>query len=388
MPARDGRLHSLQVFRAVAAVLVAFNHATVLGRESLRLPGFADATALGLPAFVNTFFFGDIRGSIRVDLFFVVSGFMIFYAYEKYLGDSSKFRTYAIRRLIRIYPLLWIFTCAKIALILAIPARAKAHESNPITMIASLLALPQESLPLIAATWTLPFEMLFYLMFGLAICIGARRAVPLAVAWTVAIIVGNVASVYLSEHSISLPTLVPYLLYERNLEFLFGCVAAYLVRRRAIRRPGLLIALGVLGLIVSCTLIAHGADVVSYALLVGLPSALIVAGTASLELEHHPRLPRPLTYIGDASYSIFVSHSTFLNVFIVVFVVSGPWSVGPVVLMLAMTAFAVLGGVLVYRFVEQPLMMHLRGRLLDAPRHADSTEYALPRTEGVPATAR
>ncbi|MCC6177965.1 MAG: acyltransferase [Chloroflexi bacterium] len=388
MRSRDGRIYSVQAFRAFAAVLVVFNHATVLGREILRLPEFADARALGLPEIANTFFFGSVRGSIRVDLFFVVSGFMVFYAYQKYLGDTSKIKTYLMRRVVRIYPLLWAFTLAKIALILAVPARAKPYETSATTMIASLFALPQDNLPLIAATWTLAFEMLFYVLFGLAIVAGARRAMMLAAAWASAIVVANVVAIYLvyvDQQSLSLPLPVSYLLYERNLEFLMGCAAAHLVRRRAIRRPGLTIVVGALGLAFSCALIARGGDLVSYALLVGLPSVLIVAGTAALELERRPPVPRLLTYVGDASYSIFVSHSTFINIFVIVMVLSGPWSVGPVSILLAMTVFAVLGGMAVYRVVEQPLTAALRRRLLE-PRQPTPPE--MPAPGGVPATMR
>jgi peptidoglycan/LPS O-acetylase OafA/YrhL len=392
MTSRDGRIHSLQVFRALAAILVVLNHSTVVGREVLRLPEFANAHALGIPDLADTFFFGDPRGSIRVDLFFVISGFMIFYAYEHYLGDAKRLGTYVSRRLIRIYPILWIFTLSKIALILAYPMRAKPYEASPVTMFASMLALPQQNLPLIAATWTLPFEMLFYLMFGIGILVGSRRAIVLAIGWGVTIVAANVASFLLSnashEPASLLMGLVPFLLYERNLDFLLGCAAAYMVRRRTITRPGLVIALGSLGLIVSCVLIATGQGVVSYALLVGLPSVLLIAGTASLELERHFRVPRSLTYVGDASYSIFVSHSTFLNLFGLVLIVSGPWPVGPVYLLVGMTVFAVLGGVLVYWLIEQPLLAYLRHRLLEPRTSTADTSFALSQTDGVPATVR
>ena len=384
----DRRIYSLQAFRALAVILVVFNHATVLGREALRLPEFANASAMGLPEIANTFFFGDVRGSIRVDVFFVLSGFMIFYTYKKYLGDGSKIRTYLIRRCIRIYPLLWTFTLAKIGLILAHPGRAKPYETSPSTMIASLLALPQDNLPLIAATWTLSFEMVFYLLFGLAICIGGRRAMVLAAVWVLAIIVTNVAPVSIGESSLSPPHVLSYLLYERNLEFLLGCVAAYMVRRGAIRRSGLLIALGVLGLTFSCFLIASGYPVVSYTLLVGLPSAMLIAGTASLELERRPRVPRLFTCIGDASYSIFVSHSTFLNLCVLPLALSGPWPVGPVYVLLAMTAFAILGGIVVYHLVEQPLQIYLRRKLLESHHAIEGREYTLPQADHVPITVR
>lgn len=95
----------LQVYRGIAAILVVLYHFTKLFYRQHN----------GLLLFNNFFDFG---GYIGVDFFFVLSGFIITYNHFHDIGNQTKLPPYFIKRLMRVYPIYWLFFCVYLILLI------------------------------------------------------------------------------------------------------------------------------------------------------------------------------------------------------------------------------------------------------------------------------
>jgi exopolysaccharide production protein ExoZ len=338
---QSNKINSLQVYRGVAAILVVLFHITNYSRENL-----------------NYNFLGGMFsfGYVGVDFFFVLSGFIILYNHAKDLGKRQSISRYATKRLIRIYPIYWMITVTKLIAIIIIPSIAKPHEQELSTILNSLLLFPQINLPIIGAAWTLSYEMLFYVLFGFAILFGWRWGLSLAGIWSVAML-GYALRGFIG---ISVPDhyLITFFLNERNLEFIFGCVSAYIVANCKLKHSIPVALTGGILFVLAGQFIMKAGNVISYTLLFGIPSLLLVTGSASLELEKAISLPKFLILLGDASYSIYLTHAMFVNIFSLV--IGRSTVLGPFFITLAITVGAILGGTAVHLFLERPLLSILR----------------------------
>ena len=146
---------ALQILRAVAAVAVVLVHA-----------------GIDLSYFGHTNVTWTTRGNAGVDLFFVVSGFVMVYIASPQFGKREAPVQFFVRRLIRIVPLYWLLTTGYIV-----------AKSYPLAYIAaSYLFIPAARpngvlQPVILQGWTLTYEMFFYLLFAIAILLRRRAAV-------------------------------------------------------------------------------------------------------------------------------------------------------------------------------------------------------------------
>ena len=103
------RLGMVQALRAIAALTVVFGHAQT---EALSLVA---AKAGGLSTFLV-----DKTGA-GVDLFFVISGFVMVHASQRLFGEAGAAKTFLLRRLFRIVPLYWAVTTLILLAMLATP---------------------------------------------------------------------------------------------------------------------------------------------------------------------------------------------------------------------------------------------------------------------------
>jgi exopolysaccharide production protein ExoZ len=113
-------------------------------------------------------------GAAGVDLFFIISGFIIVYASEPLFGKPAGPQVFFLRRLIRIAPLYWTVTAFFIVLFLASPngfaATIAASNTSIGAIIASFMFLPfarpdGTMFPLHSVGWTLNYEVFFYVIF-------------------------------------------------------------------------------------------------------------------------------------------------------------------------------------------------------------------------------
>src|ERR1700730_13801630 len=151
------KLLSIQALRIVAAGLVVVTHSTFYAFERL-----------------DRNFFVWQRGTRGVDIFFVISGFVMIYSSQKLLALPGGWKTFAERRIVRIVPLYWLITTLKVFILLVTTGLALHTKLSPITVICSYLFLPAKNLdgqidPVVGVGWTLTFEMLFYFLFALAL---------------------------------------------------------------------------------------------------------------------------------------------------------------------------------------------------------------------------
>ena len=148
--AQANKLQSVQICRAAAALLVLLFHATSVSKAYLNcdlLWGFFQF------------------GYSGVDSFFVLSGFVIYWAHRGDAGQSERIRIYLKKRFLRIYPIYWI-----VALILLPIYFGAPHDvSDYIVLLKSFLLLPQPGNPVVTIHWSLSHEVFFYGMFALAI---------------------------------------------------------------------------------------------------------------------------------------------------------------------------------------------------------------------------
>lgn len=324
------KLQLLQVLRGFAATMVVLFHAQGLAAA------YAEAPSLS----------GQIMGSsggYGVDLFFVLSGFIIRYTepLEGYLPGP-----FLRRRVARIVPLYWLSMLAVIALRWTVP---HLHNGPPPAfdlLLRSLIfaAFTDARFPLVYVGWSLEYEMVFYVTSALLIAWTANPWRWLVVAFSLLGATGSLA------HPDSLSPTLTFLSNPIVLEFALGAQLASTLRTRRLD----LWPIGFLGLAL-VVVAASGSALGIRVLVAGVPSTALVATCAQLELNR-PNLAVPgiLVRLGDASYSIYLGQ---------VFLVS---ATGKVVLrvlpaiqadllVLLATLFSCVGGLLAYYCVERPL---------------------------------
>lgn len=284
-------LISVQALRALAAWMVVGHHFIQVFFE------FDVDTPLA-------YLFAD-KGGIGVDIFFVISGLVIF------LATADKALTpwqFMLMRLARIAPAYWFYTLLMALVVLAVPSMFPEAQVVPSYVLLSLLFIPAENpggfgvYPLLDVGWTLNFEMLFYVLFAVALWVrGSYRLwVVAALLYLVCCIISpalNLASGFYSNDIV--------------LEFLMGIVIGMLYRRGLCRARAWL---PLLGIAVALAAIYHGADV-PRALEWGVPSALLVISCVAL--EPYFQGSRILKLLGDCSYSVYLIH--------VLVLVAGRW---------------------------------------------------------------
>jgi exopolysaccharide production protein ExoZ len=326
-------LLSVQYARGVAAVSVLLFHA------------FNDANATGYPEQVL---------QAGVDLFFVISGFIMWVTtFKSDLGPKA----FLGKRVRRIVPLYWLFSAIAVLTAALAPQLGKSTGAEP--AIASFLFLPavnpvtHKAEPLLAPGWTLNHEMLFYLIFALALTLSSRQRRLIAV---IGLNVALAAIGWLTHG----PLLVSFYTNPIILEFVFGVIIGWIYTggyKTSRRVSGVMVTASALTMVFFAA--AWGQTVILRVALWGIPAAVIVLGLALAE-NAKPVARRPSwKFLGDASYSIYIVHGVMLaTLFSIVHHLHAP----DIVMIPLGVPIALIGGLIVYRYIERPMTNYLGGR--------------------------
>jgi exopolysaccharide production protein ExoZ len=327
-------LLSIQYLRGIAALLVVLHH-TVNPEPWLFNP-------------LSGFEFGKPG----VDIFFVISGFIIMM-----VGQRESLGKFVRRRLARIVPLYWIFTVAYVALQTAIVPHVIAGWDWT-HLLRSLLFIPYESpihpgenWPLLLQGWTLNFEMLFYAIFALGIL--TRKILPTLFAFMVPLVVAGL--IFRGVDNPLFETYTSPLL----LEFLAGAVLGYcFARKMSFSRLWPLLPLGFAALvwIMRPEFPEQLFDVMCF-----FAALSVVSGALALEpwFTRHPL--QLLKLLGDSSYAIYLTHTLTLQLTLAIWkrlpIEGWPQFVG--LLAVSMVACSAMG-VIVYRLLDRPIYERLK----------------------------
>ncbi len=327
------KLASIQVLRAAAALSVALFHAAQWSRLDFAV------------------------GAAGVDVFFVISGFVLWTACEARPQSPAAF---LLARARRILPLYWIATLAVAAIAIVAPMALPIVLFDFRHLVLSLLLLPHSDpaggpFPLLPTGWTLTYEALFYLVMALALAAPKDRRLQI------------VSGLLLAASLIGFAYHGWYTLLANPLllEFLAGVGLARLWAKGRFERlpqafgPGLIVA-GVL--ILTVCQVSGLRDDFLRPFVWGPPAALIVAGALKLEADGwigSGRLARALAAEGGGSYSLYLVQAPAIAVFAWL---TPAW---PAALRAPLSLILAVGlGWLCYRLVERPL---LAGRLHHLP---------------------
>ena len=298
------RIDAVQLLRAVAAVLVVIGHAQTSAATTGALHGAAFQRLTLLP------------WGAGVDLFFVISGFIMVYASQRLFGAPGASGEFLRRRLTRVAPLYWLCTAAYVAILLLAHLRGDPRAPEPAWVAASFAFLPYlrpdgaGAFPVFDLGWTLNYEVFFYLLFAAALVLPRRRAVGLVLAALTALTVAGV---------IARPSATALRFWTQPIlmDFAFGVAVGALrcegVRLSAGVRVALacvgaaLLALDPLGVFSGAapgTTVGNGWARV---LAAGAPAAGLLAA-ASLGPDVRDRRLGPAVALGNVSYSLYLVH--------------------------------------------------------------------------------
>lgn len=293
-----------------------------------------------------------VVGEAGVDLFFVISGFVMWTLAD---AQQPSAQVFLWRRIIRIVPLYWAATLVAIVGARLKPGFFWNYDVGFDNVWKSLLFIPHNVAsggwnPVVGQGWTLTYEMFFYVLFAFALLAKARWRFFVPGAMLLLLVAGGVYR--RNDDPVWLTYTNPLL-----LEFLAGIALGALWRRASAReaaRPGAwaggvaLLTLGFGALAVESAM--HWMPVHDRSLIWGIPAVFIVSGALALERAGRvPRLRLPLL-LGDASYSIYLLHA-----FVTLLVYDLIPGINPTAQMLVATPLSAAIGIASYLLYERPV---------------------------------
>jgi exopolysaccharide production protein ExoZ len=333
---------NVQCLRAVAAMLVVAHH---------------------LQAMVNTNYDTNWMGrfgTFGVDIFFVISGFIMFYTNRTMRRGAGEFIS---NRLLRIIPLYWLATLVMVVLFLIGFHPNGLHQVDLPRFIESLVFVPSEFPDgrtdlILTLGWTLMYELYFYVVFAATFFV---RSLEKSLAIMTLFFIGGIG---LAITFGPFNYLVDYYLNPITLEFVFGAILAVLYVRWPSKSSGW-------DALLAATLIAGGFGLAEIAnkfadptvsnirfVYFGVPASLIVAGCLLLEKSGRRFTNSFALLLGAASYSLYLFHPIFLQASVkAVRVIShSPRDLSLYCAVAAAIVIALIGAILIHLLVEKPIM--------------------------------
>lgn len=289
--ATGNKLVSLQIVRALAAWTVVFHHYVQL------------YTGTNTESVIGSFFWN--RGSLGVDVFFVLSGFVMCMMVQTSKKGPAIF---IIDRVFRIAPTYWFYTAVLVACIYFFPRGFHFYQFNVETLVKSALFLPSVNpsgigvFPVLTVGWTLNFEMFFYVVLACFMVLSRRWALLIFLVlfplFPFAYPEGAPLSVIARDHRLN--------------EFWAGAALAAVwsgglaIKVRDFPIPSLIV--GLASLLWGVALLLGGSP---------LMFALSIVAFALVCEQHLPResfLVRALAHLGDISYSTYLAHCIAIGI--------------------------------------------------------------------------
>lgn len=337
------KLHSLTVLRAIAATTVIFFHTLA-------------------PT-------GHTFGGFGVDIFFVLSGFVIALVLD---SPGMTARHFLADRIARIVPLYWLLTVSVFACTLLAPSLFNSTTANLGNLLKSLLFIPYrkesgEIFPMLFVGWTLNYEMMFYAVAAVSLILMRRHQLLFASALILAIFCAVKAS---GSHG----AIATFYSHERVFEFPLGFTAWWLWKR-GIRINPLLAACMVAACYVWMAFVDWHQMADTPLLCFGIPAFLMVFGSLSLEsMIGSGPLTRGAIFVGNASYAVYLSHPYCVEAArkLLPKVIDGFDATAPIGVVIIIVVATAVGGML-YWFVDRPLhgaARRLLHRLMRMPQQA------------------
>lgn len=332
---------SIQLLRAMAAIGVTTFH---VQQDLQRYFGLIGS----LPRLVV--------GAAGVDVFFVISGFVMawtqFDAYAK-PGAASDFMA---RRVIRIVPLYWMVTALYLAIMQVLPGLGSNY--SPTDIARSLFFIPTvrpdspDVQPIVGQGWSLNYEMLFYILFALALLLKRSSALPLLCLTFVALV--------MAHYVLDLGTALHFWTTPIIMEFLAGLLIGT-AARSGLSLPtwaGAIITL--LGAVLFFSSSMPSITDENRLLVWGLPAVMIVGGLTLGKTE--PVLGRrTFIALGDASYTLYLIHPLCIRAFLLaagrigIDVNAMAWP-----LLIVAVCLSLVASILVHHLIERPTTRWLR----------------------------
>jgi len=333
-------IKNIQALRAAAAFLVVCAHLVEL------------FTTLKVPPF----------GTAGVDLFFVISGFVMVYTTRTHPPKSGEFLK---NRIARIVPTYWLLTL--LIFLIGFFARSwlKATTADPVQLVKSLLFVPFAKSngliqPILNLGWSLNYEMFFYALFSIGLLSKnyIRGLSGVVAALILLVLVGLAFD----------PNGVIPKFYTQPLvmEFAFGMGVALLPRNVSLRTPSqrwFLVTISALSfaMIVLSTVFWPG----TYRLFTaGIPSALLVMSVVMLERSDWRIRSPAVMAVGEASYVLYLTHPFVVLPIERLSLKLHPTGFLSLALIAVSVSLAIAVAVLLHSYIERPLLKWARYRLL------------------------
>jgi peptidoglycan/LPS O-acetylase OafA/YrhL len=313
-------------------------------------------------------------GGFGVDIFFIISGFVIALMISK---DTNNF---FIKRLFRIIPLYIIATITMVVACVLFPDKINHAVANISAFIKSILFIPykiatkfEPSGPILGQGWTLNYEMFFYLIMAMCIIfIKNRKYLGIACALTLTIIflILNIinSDIFLLKY------------YQDSLfpEFVYGIILYYLYEYlRKKNKDYLLIKNTVINLVLFCMIgiisfiYLAGDDIHNWNILNnrniyrGIPAFFLVF--SFLNLENHIKknnFIKVCMEVGDASYVLYLFHTFimmfFTRILFAKIIANNNQLIVSVVLEIIVMSSTILGSIIIYKIIDKPIQKYLR----------------------------
>jgi len=316
---------SVQYLRAIAALMVVLTH-----------------LSFKLEVYSSNFLDYFTIGNYGVDLFFIISGFIMCHS----VADKNiTFTGFMKARVQRIFPLYWILTLLALVIFIIKPSLVNSSGGET-SLFSSFTLIPTGNKLLINNGWTLSFEFLFYFVFAICLSFSKHYRLFSSVILFIMALIG-------SFFSFTNPQLT-FITSPLLLEFIMGIIAYKVIvggkLKQSVSYFFLLVA------IVLLILLNHYGPVENpfgRTLYAGIPMFFLFIGFVSLEGKLKSK--NELFYmIGMSSYSLYLIHPFVLSGVNVVF-----RKVGLVEFSffyaLTMLIASVVVGLLCFYFVEKPI---------------------------------
>lgn len=336
-----GQINTLQALRAYAALSVMLGHALLEVYSNI-----------GVDPTFNVF--PLIAG---VDIFFVISGFVMSVTSYELFGVAGAFRLFIWKRFVRVVPLYWFFTTLMVLVLISTEGVVRSTQLDWGNVISSYLFFPSERpggrvAPVLSLGWTLNYEVFFYFLYSLSLFFSRKIGFFVVQALLLLFVIfGWIAEV----DSVALRFWTNSII----LEFGAGVVLGAMYGRIEQSRNGFLaIFLIILGGVALLVLADH--DIPRF-VKGGLGAVLITLGCLTVPKTYDARMPSVVLLLGSASYALYLSHRFVLRTLSILFKkLSVVASLEVVLYPIIAVLISVLASLVVYRYLEVPFLRAVR----------------------------